>query len=295
MKSGNYTIAHVGYLVIKTAAYFPLQCAQNSGEVMAAVRGSLNQHGIEIRPQNWDSDAVIIWSVLFHGRMQENQQVYNHYRDLGRPVIIIDVGTLVRGVTWKVAVNHVTADGYYGHQHNLDWDRPRQLGIELKTPAQPRSEILIAAQHRNSLQLSGAGSQETWISERIMELKTHTDRPVVVRPHPRSRLDASRLPPGTQIQTPGRVANTYDSYDMSTNYHAVVNYNSGPGILAAIGGARPCVDRSSLAAPVGIDISCVEQPYAVDRDQWLVEIAHTEYTIPELEAGLWIQRLVPHL
>jgi hypothetical protein len=46
---------------------------------------------------------------------------------------------------------------------------------------------------------------------------------------------------------------------------------------------------------VGIDISGIEQPYAVDRDQWLVEIAHTEYTIPELEAGLWIQRLAPHL
>jgi hypothetical protein len=46
---------------------------------------------------------------------------------------------------------------------------------------------------------------------------------------------------------------------------------------------------------VGNDISCIEQPYAVDREKWLVEIAHTEYTIPELEAGLWIQRLEPYL
>ena len=69
---------------------------------MAAVRGSLDQHGVEIQAQSWDSDAVIIWSVLWHGRMLENREVYAHYRGLDRPVIVIDVGTLIRGVTWKV-------------------------------------------------------------------------------------------------------------------------------------------------------------------------------------------------
>jgi len=108
-------------------------------------------------------------------------------------------------------------------------------------------------------------------------------------------LNFSQLPLGIEIQAPQRLVNTYDSYDMNVNYHAVVNYNSGPGIQAAMAGARPIVDRSSLASPVGIDIANIEQPYAVDREQWLVEIAHTEYTIPELEAGLWIQRLEPYL
>ena len=280
--------------MIKTIAYFPLQCARNSGEVMAAVRGSLNQHGIEIRPQNWESDAVIIWSVLFHGRMQENQQVYNHYRDLGRPVIIIDVGTLIRGVTWKVAVNNITADGHYGHEHNLDWDRPRRLGIGLQNQTL-RPEILIAAQHQQSLQMSKVPDQEALITQQIAQIRSTTDRPIVVRSHPRCALNISQLPLGIEIQAPQRLVNTYDSYDMTVNYRAVVNHNSGPGIQAALAGARPIVDRSSLAAPVSIDISCIEKPYAVDREQWLVEIAHTEYTIPELEAGLWIQRLEPYL
>jgi hypothetical protein len=294
VKSGNYTIAHVRYLVIKTAAYFPLQCARNSGEVLAAVRGSLDQHGVEIQAQSWDSDAVIIWSVLWHGRMLENREVYDHYRGLDRPVIVIDVGTLIRGVTWKVAVNNITADGHYGHEHNLDWDRPRLLGITLENRTL-RPEILIAAQHQQSLQMSGVPDQEAWITQQIAQIRSTTDRPIVVRSHPRCALNIGRLPSGIEIQAPQRLANTYDSYDMNVNYHAVVNHNSGPGIQAALAGARPIVDRSSLAAPVGVDIGCIEQSYAVDRERWLVEIAHTEYTIPELEAGLWIQRLEPYL
>ena len=280
--------------MIKTIAYFPLQCARNSGEVLAAVRGSLNQHGIEIQAQSWDSDAVIIWSVLWHGRMLENREVYDHYRGLDRPVIVIDVGTLIRGVTWKVAVNNITADGYYGHEHNLDWDRPRRLGIGLQNQTL-RPEILIAAQHQQSLQMSRVPDQEAWITQQIAQIRSATDRPIVVRSHPRCALNISQLPLGIEIQATQRLVNTYDSYDMNVNYHAVVNHNSGPGIQAAMAGARPIVDRSSLAAPVGVDIGCIEQSYAVDREQWLVEIAHTEYTIPELEAGLWIQRLEPYL
>jgi len=295
VKSGNYTIVHAGYLVIQTLAYFPLQCAQNSGPVLAAMIKSLQRHGVSAQEQCWDSDAVIIWSVLFRGRMSKNQQVYDHYRARGCPVIIVDVGTLIRGVTWKVAVNHITAQGYYGHDCDLDPDRPQKLGIELRQLRMPSPEILIAAQHPRSLQMADTLPQHEWILQQINLIKTVTDRPIVVRPHPRHRLNNASLPLYVKIQHPVQLANTYDSYDMNVNYHAVVNHNSGPGILAAIAGARPCVDPTSLAAPVGVDISCIEQPYDVDRDQWLVKIAHTEYTVPELEAGLWIQRLASHL
>jgi hypothetical protein len=73
--------------------------------------------------------------------------------------------------------------------------------------------------------------------------------------------------------------------------HAIVNYNSGPGIQAAISGARPIVDFTSLAYPVGVDIADIEQPYDLDRQLWLTQISHTEYTVPELEQGLWLKRI----
>jgi len=82
---------------------------------------------------------------------------------------------------------------------------------------------------------------------------------------------------------------------MRFDYHAVVNYNSGPGVQAAIAGCRPVVDNSSLAAPVGMTMADIEKPYNIKRDQWLVEICHTEYTLIELRTGTWLTRIAPAL
>jgi hypothetical protein len=99
------------------------------------------------------------------------------------------------------------------------------------------------------------------------------------------------LPPDVIIEQPVKVVNTYDSYNLAFDCHAIINYNSGPGIQAALAGTRPIVDVSSLAYPVSIQMENIDQPYTVDRDLWLTEICHTEYTLIEIQKGLWLQRL----
>jgi hypothetical protein len=113
----------------------------------------------------------------------------------------------------------------------------------------------------------------------------------LVRPHPRSALKLEHLPRDIVFEQPHPLANTYDSFDMHFDCHAVVNYNSGPGIQAAISGCRPIVDCSSLAHPVSVDIYDIDMPYTVDRDRWLVEICHSEYTIKEIQTGEWLKRI----
>jgi hypothetical protein len=275
-------------------AYFPNQCAQNSAPVMTAVIASLRRAGHVCVENSLDADAAVIWSVLWSGRMAANQAVWSHYRSQGRPVIVIDIGALYRGETWKIAVNNITADGYYGHLERLDPDRPRKLGISLAINLSRNPRIVVAAQHARSLQVADLTSTEAWLTDRVQQLQQVTDRPIVIRPHPRSRLRVDRiqdLPKNVIIEHPQKLLNTYDSYNLAFDCHAIVNYNSGPGIQAALAGTRPIVDRTSLAYPVGIDINDIELPYTVDRDQWLVEICHTEYTLKEIEQGQWITRL----
>jgi hypothetical protein len=280
---------------MRTVAYFPNQCARNGVPVMNAILEYLQASGYTVQPDSMDSDSAIIWSVLWNGRMKPNQEVYEHYRAQGKPVIIIEVGSLYRGITWKIAVNNITADGYYGHIENLDWDRPKKLGISLAETAFNRPEILIAAQHQHSLQVADLPSVEAWIYKQILRIKQFTDRPIVVRPHPRSRLDTKLLPSNIVFETPHQLANTYDNFDMHFDCHAVVNYNSGPGIQAAISGTRPIVDRTSLAYPVSVSYAELEQPYSMDRDRWLVETCHTEYTLQEIQKGTWLKRILPAL
>jgi hypothetical protein len=96
------------------------------------------------------------------------------------------------------------------------------------------------------------------------------------------------------IEHPVKIVNTYDSHNLAFDCHAMVNHNSGPGIQAAIAGTRPIVDVSSLAHPVSITHADIDRPYDQDRDQWLVELCHTEYTVEEIKKGLWLRRLETH-
>jgi len=275
-------------------AYFPNQCAQNSVPVVQAMLASLRSAGHTIEPNSLDADTVIIWSALWAGRMAPNKQIYELYRNSGKPVIIVDVGALYRGETWKIAVNHINRLGYYGHTENLDWDRPRKLGVSLAINLSKNPAILIAAQHRFSLQLANQ-DHEAWIVEQIELIRQVSDRPIVVRPHPRSPLRMAGLNKTITVEKPKKLNNTYDSFNLHFDYHAVVNYCSGPGIQAAISGTRPIVGTYSLAFPVSVAIKDLDLPYDIDRDQWLVEICHTEYNIKEIEKGLWLQRLQSQL
>lgn len=262
---------------------------------MNALLDTLTANGIKTKENSMSADAAVIWSVLWNGRMQANKHVYEHYRRENKPVIIVEVGALYRGQTWKIAVNHITSAGYYGHQENLDYDRPKKLGISLATQVIPKPEIVVAAQHPRSLQTAAIASMETWVYNKVAELQEVTDRPIVVRPHPRAKLSLPKLPANVQLITPRKLNNTYDTYDMHYNCHAVVNYNSGPGVQAGIAGCRPVVDSSSLAAPVGISLTDLEKPYDIDRQQWLVELCHTEYTVDEIKQGTWLRRISPAL
>lgn len=277
-----------------TIAYFPSQCALNSQPVLHAVKQSLGHRGVDLVPNSLHADAAIIWSVLWHGRLRSNQQVYQHYRATNRRVIVIDVGTLHRGVTWKIALDHVNALADHAFPQILDRDRPKKLGIIVGARSCRRPEILIAAQHRHSLQLCNQ-DQETWITSTYRRLREHTDRTIMVRPHPRSELDRSRLPTELVLQTPLRRDNTYDDFDFTSDYHAIVNYSSGPGVLAAIQHVPVIVDRSSLAWPMSVDPAMIEDPPVKDNDQWLIEISHTEYTLDEIAQGYWLDRLLPRI
>ena len=274
--------------MIKNIAYFPNQCALNSGPVLAAVKFSLGRAGVRLVENNMECDAAMIWSVLWSGRMLANKEVYRHYRNQNKPVIIVEIGALHRGRTWKISVNNVTSNGYYGHLTDLDWDRPNKLGVKLLRPSVTQPNVLIALQHHKSMQVDSIPDMTEWLRNTVQIIKNNTDRPITVRPHPRSRIE---IPTGLTIENPRPVPGTYDSFDMHFNCHAVVNYNSGPGIQAAIAGVRPIVDFSSLAYPVSIGLPDIEQPYDRDRDLWLTQICHTEYTVEELQTGLWLKRI----
>lgn len=266
--------------------------ALNSVPVFSAVEQGLKNQGFSVVDSG--QDIEIIWSVLWQGRMRNNQQIYNRAMAAGTPIMIVEVGNLLRGTTWRLSLNNVNGHGIFANHENLDSNRPAQLGVNLFAENKSRrQEILIACQHEHSLQWQGQPSMAAWVTKKVEEIRNFSSRAIVVRPHPRSVFSV-RIP-GVRVDMPKQVPNTYDDFNFDSNYHCVINHNSGPAIKAAISGIPVITDSSSLAYPVSDVIQNIESPTLKDREEWFLKLAHTEWTLPEISSGVPIKNLVSQL
>lgn len=262
--------------------------ALNSPPVFSALEEGLISQGHSIVNEN--EDIAVIWSVLWAGRMRPNKAIYEKCKESGKAILIIEVGNLKRGVTWRLSLNNINNLGLFGNDKNLDHDRPHKLGIQLKpTPSKRRGEILIACQHQESLQWEGMPLMKDWVADLIHKIKSYTHRRIIVRYHPRSSFPFNMS--GIIVERPRQIQGTYDDFDIFYNYHCVINHNSGPAIQAALNGIPILCDNSSLASSLSIKLSEIDKPYLNDRTEWLVKLSHTEWTLDEIKQGIPISRL----
>jgi hypothetical protein len=262
--------------------------ALNSPPVFDAVEQGLKQLGHDVVHDH--EDVAVIWSVLWAGRMRANKTVYDRCQQQGIPVMIIEVGNLKRGETWRISLNHINNLGSFGNDKNLDHSRPQQLGMKLQPVSDiRRGEILIACQHQESLQWQGMPAMKDWVADTIEKIKQHTHRRIRVRYHPRSAFPFKQS--GVAVERPVLIPGSYDDFDIFYNYHCVINHNSGPAVQAAISGVPVLCDQSSLAADLSIKWSELDSPYVPDRTEWFVKLCHTEWTVEEIHQGIPITRL----
>jgi hypothetical protein len=244
-------------------------------------------------------DVAVIWSVLWNGRMSKNKQIWDINRQLGKPVIVLEVGGIQRGTTWKVGLNGINRDAYFGPT-GMDDLRVRNLGLELKPWRKDGEYILICGQHDKSLQWQGMPPMSNWVMNTIEQIRTHTNRPIIFRPHPRCSLPyIEKEFKNVYRQNPTKIDGTYDDYDVDySNIHATISYSSNPGIHSILNGVPAFVSTHSLAYDAGNDIDFlhdIETPSMPDRTQWLNDYAHTEYTIEEISQGIPLKNLTNKL
>ena len=276
-------------------AYFPNQIALNADPVLKAFLSGCQRLGIECVSNQYDADAAVIWSVVWMGRMKQNRAVYDHYRSQGKPVFILEVGSLRRNITWKLAVNNVNGDGIFANTDNFIQDREKFLNVKLQPiKTQRKSEILIASQHQYSQQWAGMPTIDEWIGQTIEEIRKYTPRPIIVRPHPRS-LTRMRSAGNVVVEIPRKIPGSYDNYNLTPDYHCIINWNSGVAIQSAINGCPVITGPSSLAHEISGKIQNIENISLPDREKWFQKILHTEWLTEELAQGIPQRRLLDKL
>jgi len=264
--------------------------ALNSKPVFDAFEQGLRSLGHDVVSDNYD--VSVIWSVLWHGRMLHNRNIYHTERSKNKPVIIIEVGNLLRNQTWRICLNHINGEGTFGNEIDLDPSRPNKLGVGLQRFKELRnSDILIATQHPRSLQWENMPTMQQWVENTVKEIRKFSDKKIVIRPHPRASFQLNNNDTSISIQRPVPIKGSYDDFDINYNYHCVINYNSGPAVQAAIHGVPIICDKSSLAYPVSSTFDRIENITLPEREDWFLKLTHTEWTVEEIKKGIPIKRL----
>jgi hypothetical protein len=273
--------------------------ALNSSPVFDAFHAGANALGHDV-VVNGDNGIDVIWSVLWNGRMSPNRIIWEKNVSQSKPTIVLEVGGIKRGTTWKVGLNGINRTAYFGEQDN-DRTRADSLGLVCKPWRSNGDFILICGQHDKSLQWQDMPSMSNWFMQTYREIRKHTDRPIVFRPHPRCRLPHIELGlKHVYRQEPVKIGSSYDDFDMGfDNVHCTISWSSNPGIHSIIAGVPAFVSTSSLAYPVANDIDFlhdIERPMMPeDRQQWLNDYAHTESTVEEISQGIPLKHLTSKL
>ena len=272
--------------------------ALNSVPVFSAFEDGVKQLGYTTHDNDLNSDVAVIWSVLWHGRMAKNKAVWEHFTKQGKPVIVLEVGALIRNSTWKVAIGGINSEAYFGNETSNTSDRLTQLGINILpwTSTTPTKSIVICGQHQASHQWRNMPPMSDWILNTIQEIRQYTDRNIIVRAHPRYPLNFNNAVSNVTISTPKRVSPIHDVYDFDKeilNAHCVVNWSSNPAIEAVLNGVPVFTGPSSLAYPVANhSFETIETPSIPDRQQWANDLAYTEWTVEEIANSIPLIRIL---
>jgi len=268
----------------------------NSKKVFDAFIESLKNAGDEVQlNEDKNSDVTVIWSVLWQGRMIGYQKIWNECQNKNKPVVVLEVGGIKRNETFKVGINGVNREADFANE-NVAEERWKKFNIELKPWQSTGDTIIICGQHHRSHQWRNNPSMNVWFEQQINEIRKYTDRPILVRPHPRNPigLDTTKWK-NVSYNQPQRDHMTIDDTDFNKkleNAWAVVNYSSNPAMQSVFNGVPVFVSEASLSYDVGnTTLANINNPSKPGRQTWANRLAYTEWTTEEIKQGLPWKRI----
>jgi len=166
------------------------------------------------------------------------------------------------------------------------------LNIDVKDYRTSGNHVLICLQ-RNGGWSMGTFDIQDWAVDTIEMIRRHTDRPIVVRPHPgdkNTRRILESQTPECKIKFSKRVRLSANPnlIDDLRDCWAAVNHNSSPVVGAAIEGVPIFVtdpERSQCKDIANIDLTKIESPTLYDRQPWLERISMSHWNFDELKSG----------
>lgn len=158
----------------------------------------------------------------------------------------------------------------------------KDMQISLKTWRKTGTHILVCCQRNGGWSMKGL-PVTNWLDNTITTIQKYTDRPIVIRAHPGDKMAPTYL-------RKYKLSKNINLLDDLKNAWAMVNYNSSPGVAAAIEGIPIFVTdpnpKFSQASPVAnLNLQQIENPSIFDRQPWLEKLAMSHWNFIELSNG----------
>ncbi len=251
------------------------------GVIFGAVRDKpskahLHQLKAEVINKHKPNDSLIVFDNPTIGRKLTDINKSNPYLRIGLNSFMQD-------------------DGIFNNENCKPdrWEKIKStLGLEVKPWRRSGSHILIILQKLYDASLRGVEKERPlkhlkWLENVVQEIKSNSDREIIIRPHPLSLNDPREMSWLMDSKIPVQPRCGKSIVDDLKNCWACVTFTSGSAIDAIIEGIPTVTyDSGSMAYPI-CDKDCkdIENISMPDRDQWLHNLAYTQWHMNEMDSG----------
>lgn len=228
--------------------------------------------------------------AVFYGLCKGLHRIFEAYKAAGVPAIYVDLGYWRRRIRNRYDGHHKMCvstrhpvDYFQNKKHSSR--RFKSLGLAMRPWIKKGRFILVAGMSAKAAEADGM-EHTAWERAAIATIRDNTDMPIVYRPKPNCLV--SKPLPGA-------------SFDKNTSLHlayrtchAVVTCRSNVGVDALLNGVPVFSSDGVAAAIANADLASIEEPYypsTAERLQWASDVAWTQFTTYEIQAGLPFKHL----
>ncbi len=228
--------------------------------------------------------------------LQLRRDAINLQKQKGKRSLIVD-SNLFLYVNKKNPLHYLrySFDGVFpttGFYFDTDVDPSRwaqiskDLNIKLKPWRQTGSHILICLQRNGGWSMGGIDVLQ-WMLNTIQIIRRYSNRPIVIRGHPGDKKTQKIL---SIKQKNVSISSKESLVEDLQGAWATVVYNSSPSVASIIEGipafvTDPNPSQSQSYGIANTDISMIENPSLLDRQQWIEKLAMSHWNFEELRSG----------
>lgn len=247
---------------------------------------------------------------LHGGRADWHGKYLLHIQEAGKPYIVSESEPFRECLGWlRFGWNSYRWCDANWNNENVGperWNRFESLtGIKFTDWHSPGKNILIMGQKEGDSSLvniykAGYASVYDYIADQCRVIRRFTDRPIVIRPHPRNldrgakivtrllaELDMKDVSMSPNLTRGGSQGGEGLDKDLQEAY-CVVTYNSLSGVEAVVRGIPVfALDGGSMAWPVAHkELSQIENlNYDIDLQEWKNKIAYAMWNKQDVQTG----------